>query len=405
MKNLIILLLIFFLVNETVQSQNSCPTYPSTWTQRLKGTYKTWSIDDNSISNVVIDGVQSSGNVEKVRSAIRSTISKWRSAIDNQITFVELSSQNLADANIIFYFNLCADYWGFAPDTNSIYLGFTEINPANQCGPGIPPMYWTSMGQVNNYTADLETIILHEFGHILLGGDHYDTNPNSVMKSGDRGNPIVRRNLHFCDIEIVRNFYNPNIDVTVYNSFNGGEVEVNSNRVPSGSNFPWLKNTFPHRIKAIDQNFTENGINYFRLFNFWRDKDGNRTYEREKILSPVENVMTFTADFKKRFDVTVQNLFAGVGNFGVIKVNNVQHNLPQSPIHVIQDNSLSLEAIDQLYNGINYTFNQWSDQGGLNKIWDLIPYDHKTCTAYFSGAPQPPTIAFNLTQNQPIRFT
>ncbi|MBU2444605.1 MAG: T9SS type A sorting domain-containing protein [Bacteroidetes bacterium] len=108
---------------------------------------------------------------------------------------------------------------------------------------------------------------------------------------------------------------------------------------------------------------------------------------------------------RKICNVNFQNSFTGVGNGGTIRVNQTQYNSPTSNFPVVEQNQISAEAVDQTINGINYTFTQWSEAGSTNRSWTFNPNEHKTYTAYFSGTPQPPTIAVTQTQNQPIRLT
>jgi hypothetical protein len=181
--------------------------------------------------------------------------------------------------------------------------------------------------------------------------------------------------------------------ITVENSFGGGVVKVDGIIYNSPKQFIWNHGE-NHTLEAIDrQNFPENGINYIRVFQNW---SGLSTASTLSTILSVNQNGTCRANFWKEFNINFQNSFTGVGNVGVIKVNQTQYNSPTLIFQVVEQNSINAEAVDQTLNGINYTFTNWSEAGGSNRNWTFNPNDHKTYTAYFSGTPQPPSIAFTL---------
>jgi hypothetical protein len=211
---------------------------------------------------------------------------------------------------------------------------------------------------------------------------------------------------------------NFNIKFTIYakNNFSGGQIMLEGSQQTSGASVLKFAGESVS-VSAIDQN---DGVGYDRIWNTignnsnWKIEKhqgtpvniyGATTRSYNYTVSSNDNGAALIADLKKIFNVNFQNSFTGVGNVGVIRVNQTQYNSPTSTFYVLQTTSINAEAVDQTLNGINYTFTNWSEAGGSNRNWTFNPTDHKTYTAYFSGTPQPPSIAFNLTQNQPIRFT
>ena len=85
-------------------------------------------------------------------------------------------------------------------------------------------------------------------------------------------------------------------------------------------------------------------------------------------------------------NVTFQNNFVGVGNGGVISVNNTQYNSPTASFQVIESNSINASAIGQTINSIIYSFSQWND-GSTQQIRTFNPTSHTPYTASFIGKP------------------
>jgi hypothetical protein len=192
--------------------------------------------------------------------------------------------------------------------------------------------------------------------------------------------------------------------IRIENIFGGGSIYADGNRTSpfyrtsvSGDNVS---------IGAIEQNY--NG--YHWIWNtsgtnnseWLREPSGfagsSFSNSQNTSYSVQSNDMNtkVVACLRKICNINFQNSFPDVGNVGVIKVNQTQYDSPTLIFQVVEQNLINAEAVDQTLNGINYTFTNWSEAGGTNRSWTFNPTDHKTYTAYFSGTPQPPSIAFTL---------
>jgi hypothetical protein len=181
------------------------------------------------------------------------------------------------------------------------------------------------------------------------------------------------------------------INVTVQNSFSGGEVKVNSSQGSAGT---WTIAWWDYQsLEAVNRQTIEG---YVRVYQYWATPSGNKYLISISIIPKPDQ--TYTANFKKEFNITFQNNFIGVGNAGVMKVKPpgetqyTQYTLPTSAFPIVQDQAISAEAISgQVYNTIKYTFTQWAD-GSTTNPRTFTPNDHTTYTANFTGKPLAVTI-------------
>lgn len=72
-------------------------------------------------------------------------------------------------------------------------------------------------------------------------------------------------------------------------------------------------------------------------------------------------------------------------------MDGVTYTLPEDPFAVVEPENITGKALNQVYNGIEYTFDQWSD-GSTGSQKTFTPTDHSTYTAYFTGKPVAVTI-------------
>jgi hypothetical protein len=99
-----------------------------------------------------------------------------------------------------------------------------------------------------------------------------------------------------------------------------------------------------------------------------------------------DNSTKLIAGLRKICKPNFQNSFVGVGNGGVIKVNNTQYNSPTNQFDVVELNPVTATAQWQVINEIGYTFNHWSDNSTeITHIFN--PGTTQTFTAYFVGKP------------------
>ncbi|MCI0555818.1 MAG: T9SS type A sorting domain-containing protein [Anaerolineae bacterium] len=100
----------------------------------------------------------------------------------------------------------------------------------------------------------------------------------------------------------------------------------------------------------------------------------------------------------KEFDVTFRNQFTGVsGNPGIIKVNNSTKNSPHIE-KVREFISVTVQANWHVYNGIEYTFKNWQEDGSTSAQRTFVPTNNKTYTATYTGKPRA-MIYYNLQVN------
>jgi hypothetical protein len=186
------------------------------------------------------------------------------------------------------------------------------------------------------------------------------------------------------------------VDITVRNSFDAGTVKIDGTTYSSGVIFGCGSGT-NHTLEAIDG---QSSSGYVQRFNNW--STGASTLS---ITVNVSQSATYTANFKPEHNIIFQNNFAGVGSGGVIKVTGTQYNSPTSSFPVVQGNTITGEAVNQVVNGLQCTFTQWSDASTSNPH-TFTPTDHTTYTASFSVKPTQVTVTSAGGQNyQPVVLT
>lgn len=116
-----------------------------------------------------------------------------------------------------------------------------------------------------------------------------------------------------------------------------------------------------------------------------------------------DNGAALIANLRKIVKPIFQNSFVGVGNGGIIKVNNTQYNSPTSQFNVVELNPITGTAVYQVINEIGYTFHHWSDNSTtVTKTFN--PGITETYTAYYTGKPLTTNRGLHTgnTYNQPI---
>jgi hypothetical protein len=152
----------------------------------------------------------------------------------------------------------------------------------------------------------------------------------------------------------------------------------------------------------------------------WKIYDQNYHFTNQS-LTPFSNTFsmiksqdnwTYEAQMKKLCNITFQNKFINIGNNGTITVNGTQYNSPASGLNVVEQNQINaVAAINYLFNGIIYNFQNWTDGNGnyvssatsttFNPITNNIYY------ANYIGKPENSTrnLTFGTALRQPITFT
>ncbi len=139
--------------------------------------------------------------------------------------------------------------------------------------------------------------------------------------------------------------------------------------------------------------------------SLWK-RNGENFYPNQSLPLTVtqdHNLAIFEANLRKICKPNFQNSFVGVGNGGVIKVNNTQYNSPTIQFDVVELNPISATALWQVINGIGYSFHHWSD-GSTTATKTYNPNSTQTYTAYYSGKPLTTNRALHTSTvyNQPI---
>lgn len=186
------------------------------------------------------------------------------------------------------------------------------------------------------------------------------------------------------------------VGLTFQNSFGSGNIRPGKDKDGSWLEFPSpiTRSYLPYsslEFMAID-NQPYQGFN--RRFKKWKKNGVDDGSSNPRTISVPGSATTFEAVFKKEFDITFRNQFVGISGYpGTIKVNGVTKNSAHLE-KVEEDNSVTGEAAWQVYNGIEYTFSQWTD-GSSSATRTFSPTNHGTYTANYTGKPRPMTY-YNL---------
>jgi len=195
------------------------------------------------------------------------------------------------------------------------------------------------------------------------------------------------------------------VSITAQNNFIYGTIKV-------GVNASATQRTSPHPFTATvgnTVNLEAQEQYYDGYYRIWNDTeaplnpskwvkiafDGARTDKGTGIsysftAADNDNNSSYEAQLRKICNINFQNQFTGVGNAGIIKINNQQYSLPVQTFQVVELNQITAEALNQAWNNINYTFTQWSDQNP-NRSRTFYPNEHASYTAQFTGTPIPPS--------------
>lgn len=169
-----------------------------------------------------------------------------------------------------------------------------------------------------------------------------------------------------------------------------------------------------YAIGALDQN----AVGYYWVWNNsginnskWQKQIYNNpnfsdvSYDRNSHynVQSNDNNLKIRAGLRKICKPNFQNSFVGVGNGGVIKVNNTQYNSPTNQFDVVELNPISATALWQVINEIGYSFHHWND-GSTTITKTFNPNSTQTYTAYYTGKPLTTNRALHTgtVYNQPI---
>ena len=148
---------------------------------------------------------------------MRQAVNQWVNAA-NSAGYVINVTEASSGGDIVFLFvdmpvGGSGTVYGWSdPGTKLIQLNSDQTIP------------WTLNTWEVPQRVDLVTTIVHELGHIFLGGGH-STTGGSIMRVLPP--TVYQRGLNYCDEQTTRDLYNPKKFVTVANSFgDGGTMKV-----------------------------------------------------------------------------------------------------------------------------------------------------------------------------------
>ncbi len=220
----------------------------------------------------------------------------------------------------------------------------------------------------------------------------------NIPETGDVGDFLIEYNTTYGSFSIVFNNSEVSINgpynwidhnITVKNSFNGGNLSVDGNTYynvsSAGVSFTWEESTFPHTLTASEQYVWDSTKQnyYWMRFKNWQDPNSGTHTDNPYSIQVSDG--TYQANFLHEYNIVFQNHFCSGGNGGVIIVRNNQISSPTSSYPVTD--TITAQAVDQTINGIYYSFDHWSQEGGTNQTYKFQPTNHTTYTAYFIGYP------------------
>lgn len=226
----------------------------------------------------------------------------------------------------------------------------------------------------------------------LTSGTH--TIKLTLSDLGQQSNSCTQANIW----QITTITVTPKFTLRNENIFTTGTIYVDNYDVSKNSPYDRPSNvTNNYAIGAINQNavgydwvWNNSGINNSKwqkqLYN--NPNMSDLSYDRNTAynVQSNDNSTKLIAGLRKICNVNFQNSFVGVGNGGVIKVNNTQYNSPTSTFDVIELNPITGTAVTQTFNSIIYSFDHWNDGStSANKIFN--PGSTTTYTAYYKGKP------------------
>ncbi len=236
----------------------------------------------------------------------------------------------------------------------------------------------------NNNYADIKANLLHEIGHVLLGFYHVN-NPSSIMYAY----PEVRE-FSTCDTERTLGMYNPLKEVTVKNSFGAGLMKIDNGSIltiPAVGEIvdDWRELSFPHSFTAQDNQQTSPAT-FNQKFQNWTAPVSSRN-PTISVPVPTSDNPLYKANFDPEYNITFINYHSGGEVGGKIWVDDQEYNSPTSGLHAYGDDPIKGKAVNHTINGVWFTFENWSEQGGTIYEYNFNQNTHKNYLAYFEGRP------------------
>jgi hypothetical protein len=113
-----------------------------------------------------------------------------------------------------------------------------------------------------------------------------------------------------------------------------------------------------HTVQGQDNQLVSQ---YYRKWRHWNQENDTNI---SKTLTAQQDY-DLIAYYARQFNITYQNYFNSCDNGGTIKFQNVSYDSPYSP-NLIEYNPYAVEAVNQTYKSVYYTFNHW-ELDGVNK--------------------------------------
>ena len=184
--------------------------------------------------------------------------------------------------------------------------------------------------------------------------------------------------------------------VFVENIFGDGSVKINGVTKSSGD-YVLVKGGDNINIEAVEQSYGGNDYVWnTSAYNTsdWRREPysgGSNYFSSSKSTSysvqSSDNYTTLVAGLRFNCYVTFQNNLPGMGNDGVIKVGTTQYNSPTSSFTVVEENPKAATAVNQVIDGIYFTFDEWSTSSGTMTTTFYPDETPLTYTANFNAKP------------------
>jgi hypothetical protein len=204
-------------------------------------------------------------------------------------------------------------------------------------------------------------------------------------------------------------YFLPRYRITVKNSFGGGEFWIGDNHYVNTNQNGYYRDLNygqVYSLTAVDNQIFQN-LN--QRFKNWTKENVNGEKENKNgnpLEITIDQDLTFTANFVREYNITISNNYPSLGNVGKMKFAGTEYDMPHNAFPVTEDNEdKAFEAITNVYNYIQYTFDHWSDNYPYaSRI--IKPTNHESHTAYYTGKPLPVTITgYQGNNNDPINIT
>jgi hypothetical protein len=318
---------------------------PGSYNRQLRGVDHTWAFKGNVSGVKYKDGAPVTA--DDVRYFVASAVEQWSEAANQEgirLRFTEASGYDQAEIKI-----------AFVPYNGVLGITVGDLIQIADSGHAWPPR--------------LETTILHEMGHIVLGNGHAGDGVMSQLIGS--GHPsYVQTRLSPTERRWVLELYNPRVRFSVSNVFGngrfGGRVLIDSVEwvVPADPGVIKIDtaraSTFPHTLTALNR---QTSGKYAQEFDCW---GGSGTGQCVSLSIDTVNNARYEARFRNVYNLLLENEYTGAKGHGFLKVNNNVIALPGPPVEVMQGRPVLLEAPDQPDSFLQYRFSLWSDGSTTN---------------------------------------